>query len=129
MIATHRVNYDDVPASSATETVESANNGWTIAGDAVAPPNIASWQRRALSPIAHVFFGPDNNGQTDGQKADAPRRAVHRVAGAAGRRRSADDRVPTSIRVREPGAWDGGVVEISTDGGASWTAIGMRRLL
>ena len=98
--ATHRVNYDDVPGSSATETVESLNHGWTIAGDAEALPNIASWQRRALSSIQHVWFGPDNNGQIDGRKASLPDEQMHRVAGAASRRRSAHDRVRTSIRVR-----------------------------
>ncbi|HEX7283217.1 MAG TPA: hypothetical protein VF239_14260 [Vicinamibacterales bacterium] len=120
--ATHRVNYDDTPASSATETVESANHGWTIGGNSVALPNIESFQRRALSATQHVFFGPDNNGQVDDRKPSAPDEQfivsplLH--VGAA----------PLTIAFQhrfafEGGNWDGGVVEISNNGGASWNAV------
>ena len=130
--ATHRVNYNDVPASSATETVESPNHGWTTDGDAAAFPNVANWQRRALSAIQHVFFGPDNNGQTDGVKADAPDQqmivspVLHVGAGpltiAFQHRFSFEFTVNSNPAVPQ-GAWDGGVIEISTDG-ATWTDIG-----
>ena len=124
--ATHRVNYNDAPASSATETVESANHGWTIAGGAEARPNIANWQRRALSSIRHVFFGPDNNGQTDGQKADAPdqQMIVSPVlqVGAGPLTIAFEHRFAFELTTQ--GAWDAGVIEISTDGGGSWTDIG-----
>ncbi len=124
VVSTHRVNYDDVPAVSATESVESANHGWTILGDPTTVPNIAAWQRRALSPIRHVFWGPDNNGQTDGVKADLPDEqalvspAMHVGTG------------PLAISFAhrfsfEGGNWDGGVVEISNNGGATWADIGV----
>ena len=121
--STHRVNYDESPATSATESVEAANHGWTVSGDATTSPNINAWQRRALSPTQHVFWGPDNNGQTDGEKADLPDEQIlvsptmHVGTG------------PLVITFRhrfsfEATGWDGGVVEISTNGGASWTDIG-----
>ncbi len=121
--STHRVNYDESPATSATESVEAANHGWTISGDATTSPNVNAWQRRALSPTQHVFWGPDNNGQTDGEKADLPDEqaltspTMHVGTG------------PLVITFRhrfsfEATGWDGGVVEISTNGGASWTDIG-----
>ena len=125
--ATHRVNYNEVPASSATETVESANHGWTFTGDAAALPNITNFQRRAIGPTQHVFFGPDNNGQVDGQKDSAPDQqmmvspVLHVGAGPltiSFQHRFAFEFVAAS------GAWDAGVIEISTDGGGTWTDIG-----
>jgi hypothetical protein len=124
LVSTHRLNYDDRAGVSATETVESANPaGWTVSGDTATRPNVLAWQRRALSPTSHVWFGPDNNGQADGEKADLPDEqiltspAMHVGAG------------PLSISFRhrfsfESGGWDGGVVELSKDGGASWIDVG-----
>ena len=123
-VLTHRINYDDTAAISTTETVESANPGWSIEGGATTMPNVLSWQRRTLSETQHVFWGPDNNGQTDGQKADLPDEQslvspiIHVGAGP----------LVVSFRHRfsfENGGWDGGVVELSANGGASWTDIGV----
>jgi hypothetical protein len=120
--ATHRVNYDTVAGSSATETVESTDNVWTIAGDAPELPNVTSWKRRALSPTQHVWFGPDNNGQIDDRKDWLPDEQIlmspvlHVGAGP----------LTLSFQHRhafEGGNWDGGVIEISTDG-TTWTDIG-----
>ncbi len=120
--ATHRVNYDEQPQSSATETVESANPGWSISGDAAEVPNVNSWRRRALSPTDHVWWGPDNNGQIDDVKPSLPDEqtltspVMH--VGA--------DPLVISFRLRvsfENGGWDAGVVEISANGGP-WTDIG-----
>jgi hypothetical protein len=116
------VNYNTVAGSSATETVESADPGWTIAGDAPALPNITSWQRRELSPTQHVWFGPDNNGQGDDRKDWLPDEQILMSpvlhVGA--------NPLTLSFQHRfafETGNWDGGVIEISTDG-ATWTDIG-----
>lgn len=121
--STHRVNYDDRTAVSATETVESDFTAWTFAGDPVKLPNITRWQRRAISPTQHVWWGPDNNGQTDGEKADAPdeQSLVSPVMHVG------SDPLTISFTHRfafESTGWDGGVVEISTDGGGTWTDIG-----
>lgn len=121
--STHRVNYDEQPAASALESFESANPGWTAVGDPVTSPNILPFQRRALSPTRHVYWGPDNNGQRDGEKADLPDEQalispVLHVGSAP---------LVISFQHRfafEGGNWDGGVVEISKDGGATWTDIG-----
>jgi hypothetical protein len=124
VVSTHRLNYDDAPAASATESVESNFLGWTVQGDPTTAPNIAAWQRRTLSPTRHVFWGPDNNGQTDGERADLPDEqmlvspVMHVGAGPL--------TVSFSHRFSfESGGWDGGVVELSSDGGATWTDIGV----
>jgi hypothetical protein len=123
VVSTHRLNYDEMPAASATETVESANPNWTIGGDPITSPNIAAWQRRALSPTQHVWWGPDNNGQTDGVKAGLPDEQIltsptmHVGAGPLV--------ISFSHRFSfEATGWDGGVIELSADGGATWTDIG-----
>ncbi len=123
VVSTHRLNYDDAPAASATETVESNFLGWTAQGDPTTAPNIAAWQRRALSPTRHVFWGPDNNGQTDGERADLPdeQMLVSPVlhVGASPLTLSFSHRFSF-----EAGGWDGGAVELSSDGGTTWTDIG-----
>lgn len=136
--AMHRVNYNEVTAASATESVESPNNGWTISGDPVALPNITSWQRRALSANRHVWWGPDNNGQIDGIKDSVPDQQMlisptlqvgsgpltisfqHRFAFEFDTVTPAPPAPPIPV-IRN---WDGGIVEISTDNGATWTDIG-----
>lgn len=123
VISSHRVNYDDQPGASATESVEAGTGGWTVAGDPTTLPNLLTWQQRTLSPTAHVFWGPDNNGQTDGEKVDAPDEQTltsptfHVGAGP----------LVISFQHRfsfENGGWDGGLVELSANGGSSWVDIG-----
>jgi hypothetical protein len=124
VVSTHRINHDVQAQVAATESVEASASGWTVTGDAVTSPNIDQWQVQALSPTQHIWWGPDNNGQTDGQKLDGP-----------------DEQVLTSPAMQvgsgplvlsfqhrfafESGGWDGGVIEISNNGGASWTDIGV----
>lgn len=124
VVSTHRVNYDEQPQGSAAETVEAANPGWSIGGGPTTAPNIHAWQRRALSPVQHVWWGPDNNGQRDGQRADLPDEQTlvspSMLVGTG----------PLVLTFRhrfsfESGGWDGGVIEISTNGGASWSDIGV----
>jgi hypothetical protein len=123
VVSTHWVNYDDKPAASTTESVESLNNGWAIGGDAPTSPNIGSWQRRALSPTRHVWWGPDNNGQTDGDKADGPDEQTL----VSPSMHVGSSPLVISFQHRfsfENGRWDAGVIEISTNGGGSWSDIG-----
>ncbi|MGZ5472738.1 MAG: hypothetical protein ACXW31_02520 [Thermoanaerobaculia bacterium] len=123
VVSIHRVNYDEQLAASAAESVEGGAQGWSIAGDPTTVPNIDRWQRRALSPTQHVWWGPDNNGQRDGQKLDLPDEqslVSPTMSVGAG---------PLTISFQhrfafEGGNWDGGVVEISTDGGSTWSDIG-----
>jgi hypothetical protein len=123
VVSTQRLNYDERPGASATESVEADGTNWTVVGDPTTSPNINAWQRRALSPVSHLWWGPDNNGQADGEKTDSPDEqsivspTLHVGAGP----------LTLSFQHRfafEGGNWDGGVVEISTDGGTSWSHLG-----
>lgn len=122
--STHRLNYDEQPQGSATETVESANNGWSITGDLQELPNIDGWQRRALSPVQHVWWGPDNNGQMDDIKPSLPDQQV--LTSPMMSVGTSPLIITFSHRFAfEATGWDGGVIELSANGGATWTDIGV----
>ena len=124
VVSTQRLNYDEQPAGAATESVESANNGWTITGSMTTTPNIYAWQRRALSPLQNEWWGPDNNGQTDGVKGDLPDEQI--LTSPAMQVGSGPLIVTFTHRFAfESGNWDGGVIELSNNGGATWTDIGV----
>jgi len=121
--SSHRVNYSELANGSATETFEAANPVWSIAGGALNLPNVNEWQRRALSFNDHVAYGPDNNGQADDFSPGGPDEQILTSpvlsvgAGDLG----------ISFRHRwafEATGWDGGVIELSNDGGATWVDIG-----
>lgn len=122
--STHRINYDEQTAASATETVEASNLGWSVSGSAASLPNVDGWQRRAITPTQHVWWGPDNNGQIDDQKPSLPdQQSLVSPAMQVG-----SGPLVLSFQHRfafEAGNWDGGVIEISTNGGASWSDIGV----
>jgi hypothetical protein len=122
--STYRVNYDEQPEGSATETVDGSVSGWTTFGSATALPNVEAWARRALTPTRSVWWGPDNNGQVDDTKPSLPDQQIL-VSPAM---QVGTDPLIISFLHRfsfESGGWDGGVIEISTNGGASWTDIGV----
>lgn len=122
--ASHRVNYDEVAQGSATETAEGSIAGWTISGGAVTAPNIDSWQRRALSHTQHVLWGPDNNGQFEGTRPEGPDEQI--ITSPTLSVGSAPLTITFQHRFSfESGNWDGGVIEISTDNGATWSDIGV----
>jgi hypothetical protein len=123
VVSTHRLNYDDKAQSSATDSVESENGGWTVSGDAANLPNLNSWQRRALSPTNSVWWGPDNNGQADDTKGDLPDEQI--LTSPVLKVGSGPLTLSFSHRFSfESGGWDGGVIELSNDGGATWVDVG-----
>jgi hypothetical protein len=118
-----RLNYDELANASATETFEESNPAWSIVGDPTIAPNITSWQRRALAFNDHVAYGPDNNGQEDDTKGSLPddQFLVSPVLSVG------PGSLGISFRHRfnfENAGFDGGVIELSNDGGATWVDIG-----
>lgn len=124
VVSSHRMNYDEKAAASTTETAGSANHGWTIAGGAPSEANILPWQRRALSPTSYVWWGPDNNGQADGVRPDAP--DTQSLTSPTMKVGAGPMLISFKHRFSfEGGNWDGGVVELSADNGATWTDVGV----
>ena len=124
IVSTHRVNHDDQAQVATTEAVEAATAGWTVTGDPTTSPNIDKWKVLPLSPTQHIFWGPDNNGQADGQKLDAPDEQI--LTSPAMQVGSGPLVITFQHRFAfESGGWDGGVLELSNNGGASWIDIGV----
>ncbi|EAU68511.1 putative metalloprotease [Stigmatella aurantiaca DW4/3-1] len=112
-----RINVDEVPASSSTDDVESRLVTWTMTKDeTLGHPTL--WSRRAETPVAHSFFGPNASFKADISLMSPPLQVsavenfrftfVHRFEFEA----DAFDLL------------DGGVMELSKDDGATWMDIG-----
>lgn len=116
-----RVDYDEAAEVSATDDVETETLAWDLDSDADLGA-VDPW-RRAQEPdsVNHVLFGPDPGSQAD-ERAVSPALQV-----------SADTAFVVTFDHRfkfeassspfgggEVTYWDGGVIEISTDGGATW---------
>jgi large repetitive protein len=108
-----RVNTDDVANASASDDVESAVPVWTVAGNP-ALSMASPFRRIEIGPTDHRWFGP-NAGAPSDQYLMSP---VLRVGPGT---------FSFTFRHRysfEAPLFDGGVIEISNDGGATWTDIG-----
>jgi hypothetical protein len=112
-----RCNADDIPASSTSDDVESDHPVWAISHDPALRPT-DPWQRASNSVMSHHWFGPDVGGVGDHYLVSP----VLQVASAGNFTMSFAHRFDFE---RDATAfYDGGVIEISADGGASWTDIG-----
>jgi hypothetical protein len=108
-----RINYDDQRNASATDNVESPTSVWTRAGfqaDEI-------WQRTATAPTNYAWVGLDASSQSDTQLT-SPDLVV-----------SATDslviRFDHRYQFERSGTtnFDGGVIEVSSDGGRTWQDI------
>jgi MYXO-CTERM domain-containing protein len=106
-----RVSYDDVLGVSATDSVESAASLWTAGGS-----EAGVWARVALAPDNFVWHGADTAHVTDTWLASPP--LTVQASGNLGLsfRHRYDFEADTTF-------WGGGVIEISTDGGATWADV------
>jgi hypothetical protein len=112
-----RGNYDDVLNQSAADDVESTHPAWTP-GFNPALNTSEPWVRLALSPSSHFWHGPDSNALAD-QYLVSP---VLNVAVTGSFSFSFSHRY--SFETDGASFLDGGVIEISNNGGSSWTDIG-----
>jgi hypothetical protein len=111
------INVDDVAAASATEDVESVVPAWSLAGVS----NAGVWARTETAPADHAWVGTDVAVATDASLV-----SPDLIVGTA------DSFVITfdhrySFEASTSGTtttyFDGGVIELSTDGGQTWADI------
>jgi hypothetical protein len=111
-----RANVNSIPASTATDTVEATATPWTLDSD-ITLSQVNPWNRQIVVPLDREWH-VDNAGATSDQRLVSP---VFTVDGSG------------SVNVQFDHTWsfefdaslnyDGGVVEMSVNGGA-WTDIG-----
>ena len=109
-----RINFDET-AGSRTDDVEPSSTAWTITGDRGADV----WAREEIEPLSHAWHGLDFGSPSDTALETPPLTVgttgplvvtfMHRY------RFEADD--PDGSNTN----WDGGVIEISRDGGMTWS--------
>ena len=106
------MNRDIVANSTLTADAECGMAPWTAQGDV---GTVGVWQVVETGPESHIWYGPDAAGVSD-QSLVSPAFVV-----------SGDDGFAFTFAHRfsfEPGGFDGGVVELSVDGGQSWLDVG-----
>ncbi len=104
------VNADDAPGTSAVDMVEALSTAWTPTGAGAAE----IWSRVEAAPFNHVWLGRDSGSISDTQLTSPPLNV------------SATDPLIISFLHRhsfeasDGTLWDGGVIEVSVDGGVNW---------
>jgi hypothetical protein len=104
-----RGNVDEIAASN--ENVEAKVPPWT------ATSAVEAWRRQEVSATNHRFWGPDPGGVSDQSLVSPP---LQVGSGSF----SFTFQHDYSFEFSSSTYWDGGVVEITQDAGATWTDIG-----
>jgi large repetitive protein len=112
-----RGNVDDVLAQAQVDDVESSQPRFTAVTLGNTPTPLTGWQRQELTAFQHVYSVADQNGLTDLALVSPAM-----VAGAG--RLGMSFRHRYSFEFSGATLFDGGVVELSADGGNTWTDIG-----
>ena len=105
-------NVDELENASATETVEVSDPPWEETGTLA-----GTWTRVAETPTDHAFHGADN-GTTSDVSLESPPLQVNATANFVISFNHAH-----SFETSPGTFWDGGVLEITTDGGTTWQDI------
>lgn len=110
------LNFDELLASSASDDAEAATAAWTpqLQGD---PDTARAWSRREVGPLQHVYAGPDLGGIAVTSLVSPPLQVstTQPLVVAFSHR----------FQFESSGGvdWDGGVIEVSTNDGSTWTDV------
>lgn len=120
--ASARVNYDETLMSSATDTVESTSSPWTK-WSAPAFPGFAEdvWSRDQKMDGTYQWYGQDFSSHSD-TALESPDLVVSANQSFVITFDHAYD-FEASFEMGDWTYWDGGLIEITTDGGQTWEDI------
>ncbi|MGV3624048.1 MAG: myxosortase-dependent M36 family metallopeptidase [Archangium sp.] len=110
------VNLDDLPATLASDNAEPLPTAWSFVS-APAPVTEATWSRTTQGALAHRYYGPN-----PAQPADISMVSPALVVGTGPFSFTFTHRY--DFEIDDGTAYDGAVLELSTDDGATWTDIG-----
>ncbi|MCC6556279.1 MAG: M36 family metallopeptidase [Polyangiaceae bacterium] len=111
-LTVHRINLDDNPASSASDDVESDLTAWELTGSDAD----LIWAREVSGGANHLWHGLDVDGVTDTRLESPPLQVGDQPFSMTFTHRY-------KYEFSQGTYWDGSVIEISTDDGASWVDI------
>jgi hypothetical protein len=113
-----RLNSDDSPQSSATDTFDAAGSVWTPDGDATL------WAHNRKTVLDGLWVGTASAERSDASLISPPLTAGAGPVSVTFTHQFAFEFVPASGTIAAQ-AFDGGVIEYSTDGGATWQDVSM----
>jgi hypothetical protein len=111
VLRTFRVNYDE--AGGTTDDVETNGTSWTLSGPATLFPDLFNWERREITGGQHRWTVRDSDGPNDVALVSP----VLKVG-------SGPFSFSFTHRYAFETTFDGGVIEISTDNGGTWSDVG-----
>ncbi len=120
---TIRTNYDVTPAASASDDVEAPATVWTPAA-APALSTAFPWVRESVGPAQTVWYGPNPSAPADTYLVSPPLKVS--AAGNFGFTFKHRHEFESQATGANAGNYDGAVLELSTDAGATWTDIGSK---
>jgi hypothetical protein len=115
------VNVDDVAAVSATDTVESNHPAWTATGTNAGQV----WSRVEVTPGDHAWVGADTDGASDTQLVSPDLKVGSTGNFVVKLDHKFSFEKNTNATTMKTTYFDGGVIELSTDGGKTWNDASM----
>jgi hypothetical protein len=112
------LNTDDKPASSATETFDAVGTVWSTT------PSTTTWSHVRETGLDGMMSGSDPSFTSDASLTSPPITAGPGNLTISFSHKFSFEFTPASGATPSQ-AFDGGVIEFSTDGGATWTDIGL----
>ncbi len=114
------VNADATPMAATTDDVEAPASAWTPGGTATT--SMFPWRRELASPGQNVWFGPEGDVAGDTSLTSPPLKVSSSKAFSFTFKHRFDLEAVASGP--NAGNYDGAVLELSSDNGATWTDIG-----